>query len=165
MTGSVAVWRRQSCQIKECDVKKTVDEIIAAGDAEAAFLLLIADHDTEQGAAPAMDHIGALGELAKSWMGDMHDMEEEEYAVRALVKLSSDEGRRILLSSLMSDGFHEHIGLYADDRAAAHRPIVFAFFLEHCDDPGYVDEMLENNADILSDAEKLALLELKQKLG
>ena len=141
---------------------KTVAEIVATQDAEEAFLFMTKNHDGALVVPPSYAEFDALAALVAPWVKDLG---EEDFWVNALIKLSTDDGRRTLLQHSLENGFGDLIETFADDRVAAHRPLMLDFFIEHCDDPGYFDEMLDRNADNLSDSQKLRLIEDKRKLN
>jgi hypothetical protein len=141
---------------------KTVAEILESNDAEAAFLLLIdTSRDPDIEIPGLLENLDALEELASPWI-----MSAFASGGETLGRLSSDENRKILLHMVLAGlGFTTLINMFADDRTGAHRPLLLEFFLETCEDPGYFDEMLDANADKLTDDQKLKLLEAKRALG
>jgi hypothetical protein len=142
---------------------KSVEEILASNDSEAAFLLLSDPGKGPDVEVPGLfENFDALQKLAMPWRDDAH----EGGGIKILGKLSTDENRRIMLRATIAEsGFPTLISMFGDDRVAAHRPLLVEFFLEHADDPGYFDEFLEDQADKLTDDQKLKLLDAKGKLG
>lgn len=141
---------------------KSVAEIIASKDVEAAFLFLISDHDGQPMEIPSGHELEALVQLATPWL---RETDEGDSCGPVFAKITTDEGRKIFLLHLTQDGFGGLIALFGEAEAAAHRPLILEYFLECCDDPGYFDEMLESNAATLSATEKVKLLEVKLSLG
>lgn len=138
---------------------KSLAEILASKDGEQAYLYILQDPEDEGGVRRSSEDVDQLHELCVEWAKEFVG---EDYSAGLMSKLSSDDGRRVLLEYLTQSGdYEELIGTFVDDRAAAHRPLMLDFFIENCDDPGYFDEILTGCADKLSDADKLRLLEKK----
>jgi len=141
---------------------KSVAEVIATQDAEAAFLMAMENTGNQPVPDLKQEERDALSLLAISWAKELSD---KDFVVEALNKLTSDDGRRTYLWHLIEEGCSDLIANFGDDRIAAHRPVMLEIFLERCDDPGYFDEMLDGNAGKLTDDQKLKLLEKKRSLG
>lgn len=142
---------------------KSVEEIVKTKDGEAAFLLMISNDKGPDVEVPGLfENIEAIQDLAMPWMASAF----EGGGIPTLAKLSSDENRKTLLHSTIAEsGFASVIAMIADDRVAAHRPLLVDFFVEFADDPGCFDQLLEDHADKLTDEQKLKLLKKKGTLG
>lgn len=135
---------------------KTVNEILASQDAEAAYLFCITNHEGTPTTPPSREQMVPLGALMMEWIGDFG---EDENGAGVLAKLTSDEGRQTFLQSMLDNEYAmaDLIAIFGDDRAADYRALVLDFFLENCNDPDYLVAMRKHNADKFTDEQKRQL--------